>query len=136
MKIAYGKRKFTGSECGINRMLTIYLPVLFFDRIYEIVDEGTVMVTKVQSVGINKPVTESMIRNFIHILDSTVGHVDYNYKVLINHLFTLEDLISDPEEGLYIEGIIELFEEKTYYSENLDHIVNSKMGDRLILMKP
>jgi hypothetical protein len=99
------------------------------------VDEGIVMIIKKQSVGINKPVTESMIRNFIHILnDSTVDCG--NYKVLISHLSTLEDLISDPDEGLDIEGIIELFEERTYYSENLNYIVLSRVGDRLKLIKP
>lgn len=135
MKIAYGKRKFTGLDSGINRILTIYLPVLFYDKTYETVDEGIVMIIKKQSVGINKPVTESMIRNFIHILnDSTVDYS--NYKVLINHLSTLEDLISDPDEGLDIEGIIELFEERTYYSENLNYIVISRVGDRLKLIKP
>ena len=135
MKIAYGKRKFTGLDWGISRILTVYLPVLFYDKTYETVDEGIVMIIKKQSVGINKPVTESMIRNFIHILsDSTV---DYSYyKVSINPLSTLEDLISDPNEGLDIEGVIELFEERTYYSENLNYIVLSRVGDRLKLMKP
>lgn len=80
MKIAYGKRKFTGSECGINRMLTIYLPVLFYDRIYKIVDEGIVTFTKTQFVGINKPVTESMIRNFIHALNDSM--LDYGLQLI------------------------------------------------------
>ena len=95
---------------GGSRNIIILIPALFFDEIIKGKTEGLIRIDIEQSIGINKPITTAMIKNYIDGLKQISNDYRLHYKSLnidcwntIDKLISIPDNFSDPDEFIVLE---------------------------------
>lgn len=114
---------------GGSRSIEILIPALFFDEKIKRKIEGLIKINTKQSIGINKPVTTAMIKNYIDELKQVTGNYRHHYRGFnIDYWNTIDKLISIQDNPLNPDEFIVLEipgEDKYCYSDLLrDGIIN------------